>query len=109
MLCMQSVSLQIFTGRRLLRRDGGKLVLSQSNPLTLKRKTSKFAQLVLIKSIEGLLMEQLATVEEAAVVQAAAAAVASSLVHHDELKQPNYTTSSLLPSAHHFQTFVEAS
>ena len=49
-------------------------------------------------------MEQLATVEEAAVVQAAAAAVASSLVHHDELKQPNYTTSSLLPSAHHFST-----
>jgi hypothetical protein len=85
--------------RWLLQRDGGKLVLSQSNPLTLKRKTSKFAQLVLIKSIEGLLME-LAAVEEAAAMAAAAAAVASSLVHHEELK-PNYTTSSLLHTGHH--------
>lgn len=42
---------------------------------------------------------ELAAVEEAAAV----AAAASSLVHHEELK-PNYTTSSLLPSAHHFST-----
>ena len=48
---------------------------------------------------------ELATVE-AAVAAAASAAAASSLVHHghEELKQPNYTTSSLLPSAHHFST-----